>query len=185
MLQFLRYISQLIISPGNGWEDIAARADSPADIARKGFYPLCGITACSVFVKLFYGGVKLYPLPELIEQAVVTFIMFFAGNFFASFCWSVFAPRFSAKSDATEKKQNTFIIYNLSLLAIIQIIGNCFPISLSLVQFLPLFLLVVIWAGHRYVCVKPHMMFTFMIFSALTILVPPYVISYVFLILMT
>lgn len=184
MLRFLRYISQLIISPSNGWEDIAARAKSPAEIARNGFYPLVAITASSVFARLFYGGARLNPLPELIKEAVVTFVMFFASYFLASFCWSVFAGKFSAKSEATEMKQNTFIIYNLALLSIIQIIANCLPISLSLVQFLPLFILVIIWAGHTYVCVKPQSIFTFMLFSAMTILVPPYVIFYIFMTLL-
>lgn len=181
MLQFLRYISQLIISPANGWEDIAARAESPAEIARNGFYPLVAITASSVFARLFYGGTRLHPLPSLIEEAVVNFVMFFASYFLASFCWVTFSSKFSAKTEATEKKQDTFIMYNLSLLAIIQIIGNCLPISLSLVQFLPLFILVTIWAGHTYVCVKPQSMFSFMLFSTMTILVPPYVIFYIFM----
>ena len=93
----------------------------------------------------------------------------------------MFAGRFSAKTEATEKKQDTFIIYNLSLLAIIQIIENVLPISLSLVQFLPLFILVVIWAGHTYVCVRPQSMLMFMVFAVLTILVPPYAIFYIFM----
>ena len=181
MVHFLRYISQLVMSPSHGWEDIAARSEKPADIAINGFYPLLGLTACRVFAKLFYGGIRLNPLSLLIEEAVVTFVMFFAGYFFASFCWSVFAGRFSAKTEATEKKQDTFIIYNLSLLAIIQIIENVLPISLSLVQFLPLFILVVIWAGHTYVCVRPQSMLMFMVFAVLTILVPPYAIFYIFM----
>lgn len=184
MLRFLRYISQLIISPANGWEDIAARSQAPADILRIGYYPLAAVTAASVFVRLFYGGTRLYHPATLIAEAVVTFVMFFASYFLASFCWTIFAGNFSARSEATEKKQNTFIIYNLSLLALIQIIGNCLPISLSLVQFLPLFILVVIWAGHTYVCVKPQSMFAFMVFSAITILVPPYAIFYIFMTLL-
>lgn len=184
MLQFLRYLSQLIISPAHGWEDIAARNEAPADIARNGFYPLLGFAACSVFVKLFFGGTKLHPLPGLIEEAIVTFVMFFASYFFASFCWMTFAGHFSARSEGTEKKQNTFIMYNLSLSALICIIGNCIPLSLSLVQFLPLFILVVIWAGHIYVCVKPQSLLIFILFSALTIVLPPYLIYFIFMILL-
>lgn len=181
MLQFLRYLSQLIISPAHGWEDIAARNESPADIARNGFYPLSGLAACSVFAKLFYGGTKLHPLSGLIEEAIVTFVMFFASYFLASFCWMIFAGHFSARSEGTEKKQNTFIMYNLSLSALICIIGNCIPISLSLVQFLPLFILVVIWAGQTYVCVKQQSLLVFMVFATLTILVPPFVIYFIFM----
>lgn len=45
MRRYLKYLFQLILSPGNGWEDIAIADDNPQSIASRGFYPLIAIAA--------------------------------------------------------------------------------------------------------------------------------------------
>ena len=45
MLTLLRYIIQLILSPQNGWDDIADTNPDPDTLLRKGVYPLLGIAA--------------------------------------------------------------------------------------------------------------------------------------------
>ena len=177
MLKFLGLLIQLIISPAKGWEDIAAKGDDPRKICADGFYPLLGITASTVFIRHFYdidAG-----LIELVQRAIITFIAYFASYFFASFMFSVFG-RSMVEGELNEKKYHTYIIYNLSLLAVISIISNCIPMELSVVQFLPVFVLLVMWMGARYMCIKENSGVKYIFLSTISILLPPYVLEFLF-----
>lgn len=58
MKRYLKHLFQLILSPGNGWEDID-KADVPTrDIAVDGYYPLIALTAASVFMQGAYHHVE-------------------------------------------------------------------------------------------------------------------------------
>ena len=142
-----------------GWEDIAARGEEPRAIASSGFYPLIGITACTVFIQRFY--VSSLSLVTMIQNAVVTFVQYFVTFFFAVFLFSFFLKRM-VDGEPNEKKYTTFILYNLGLLAVINIIGNCLPpIDLSIVQFLPVVVVLVTWMGMRYLAVRATSSFAF------------------------
>lgn len=177
MLKFIGLLIQLIVSPGRGWEDIAAKGDDPRKICADGFYPFIGVTACTVFVRYFYDIDR--GLVDLIQGAIITFVAYFASYFFASFMFSVFGKSLF-DGEINEKKYNTFIIYNLSLLALITIISNCLPMELSVVEFLPIFVLLVMWMGAKYLCVKENSGVKFILLSTISILVPPYVLVYLF-----
>lgn len=45
MLEFLKNILQLILSPGNGWEDLSHSKTEPETMLSKGLYPLLGVMA--------------------------------------------------------------------------------------------------------------------------------------------
>ena len=178
MLKFLGLLIQLIISPGKGWEDIAAVGNEPRKICAGGFYPLLGITACSVFIQL------LYPLSDTfvasVQQAIITFVRFFISYFLASYVMSIFLKKLVDGGDPNEKKYNTFIIYNLSLLALITIIANCLPMEHPIVQFLPIYVLFVMWTGGRYLVIKVGNEIKFFLLSVISIIVPPYLLGYLF-----
>lgn len=82
--------------------------------------------------------------------------------------------------ELNEKKYHTFAIYNISLLALITIIENCLPTELSIVQFLPVFTIVVMWMGKRYLAVKEEKSFTFIFLASVAILVMPYLLGFLF-----
>lgn len=77
MLKFLTCLIQLIISPAKGWEDIAAVGEEPRKICSDGFYPLLGLTACSVFTRRLYDS----------DLGLVTMIQ---GRL--SLLWSILSP---------------------------------------------------------------------------------------------
>lgn len=180
MLKFLGSLLQLIISPAKGWADIAASGKAPADIASAGFYPLLAITACSEFVPRLY---RTIALPHMIESAVVTFISYFISYFLGAAIFIALVGKVSSDIPE-EKKVQTFVIYNLSVLALITLIANCLPTELSLVAFLPLFTLIIMWAGARYLNVDEGHTARFMAICAITVLVPPYIISNLFSLIM-
>ena len=87
MGSYLKYLCQLILSPGHGWEDIATAGSHPRVTAARGFYPLTAITSLTVFAaKIIH---PIMGLQELLTDAIVTFVMYFIGYFIASFVLSV------------------------------------------------------------------------------------------------
>lgn len=181
MLKFLGYLFQLVISPAKGWEDIARAEYTPQQLASEGFYPLIGITACSEFIQKFY--IKTLSIPTMIEDALITFIGLFISYFFGSFLFALFGKRF-LNDQPDEKRYNTFIMYNLSLLSLITLLRNCMPTDLSIVQFLPVLVLLVMWMGAKYVNVQSGKMLVFIVFCAGAILIPPYVFGAFFKLLL-
>jgi hypothetical protein len=178
MLKFLGLLIQLIISPAKGWEDIAAVGSEPRKICADGFYPLLGIAACSVFIQM------LYPLSAslvaYIQQAIITFAKFFISYFLSSYIFSFSLKKIVDGADPNEKKYNTFIIYNISLLALITIIANSLPMEHPIVQFLPVYVLFVMWMGGRYLVIKSGCELKFIVLSAVAILLPPAILGYLF-----
>lgn len=181
MLKYLGYLIQLILSPGKGWDDIALSNLTPKSVAADGYYPLLGVASCSVFVQYLYDSDLT--LPVLVESAVITFVVYFISYFIASFMFAVFGGRL-IKSVPDEKRYNLFILFNLSILVMIEILKNCLPMSLSLVEFLPLFVLLVMWMGHRYLDVEPGKEGSFTIFCGLAILAPPFLLDFLFKLLL-
>ena len=177
MLKFLTCLIQLITSPAKGWEDIAAVGEEPRKICSDGFYPLLGVTACSVFICRLYDADL--GIATLIQGAIITFVKYFVSYFLASFLFAIFLGKV-VDGEPNEKKYHTFALYNISLLALIKIISNCLPTELSIVQFLPLFTIVVMWMGRRYLAVREERSFTFIFIASVAILVMPYVLEILF-----
>ncbi len=176
MLSFIGHLLQLIISPNKGWEDISSRGDDPNNLTRQGLYPLLGIAACSVFARLIFIDLTI---TSLVQQALIEFIRFFLTYFIASFVMSLTLIKV-VDGKPNEKKYCTFIIYNIGILTIISIINNCLPFELSLIQFLPLLVVITMWTGARYISVNKDKLVQFTAISILSILIPPYLLHYLF-----
>ena len=54
MLNYLKYLLQLVLSPSSGWEDIEKSNPSPDGLMRRGFYPLLVLTALSELLAFVY-----------------------------------------------------------------------------------------------------------------------------------
>lgn len=181
MLKYLGYLIQLILSPGRGWDDIALSKLTPRSVAVDGFYPLLGVASVSVFIQYFYNSELT--LPVLVESAIITFISYFAGYFLASFLFAVFGSKL-IEGELDEKRYDLFILFNLSILVLVDIVANCLPMSLALVEIMPLFVLLVMWMGHRYLHVKADKEARFTVFCGLSILVPPFLLEFLFKLLL-
>lgn len=177
MLYFLKYLSQLLISPGKGWEDISYAGKPHPQLASDGLFPLLGVAAITVFIGYFYD--PNFTLVQLLQKAIVTFVKFFATYFLAGILFSMFIPKM-IDVDLNEKKNHTFIIYNVALLALYTIFENCLPLQLTFVKFLPLYSAIIIWKGTRYIGVKQDSILEFSIFSTAAIVVPPFLFDWLF-----
>lgn len=181
MLKFLGCLITLIVSPFKGWDNIARHDEDVPILLNQGFYPLVGITSLSAFIQYFYA---ISPkVVTYVENVVITFVAFVISYFLSSFLFSFFLKKMT-DTEVKESSYNTFILYSLSCLAIITIIENCMPMQLSIVEFLPIFVLLVMWLGNKYLHISENKGVVFIIFCAFAILVPPYLFSYLFSLLL-
>ncbi len=177
MVKFLKYLLHLVLSPGMGWEDISHEGQNPQMIATDGLYPIFGIASLSIFITYFYNND--YGLVLLLQRAIIIFVQYFISCFIASFMFSMFIGKY-VDGELNQKKSLTLIYYSLALLSIITIISNCLPMELSLVQFLPVYVALVIWKGGKYMAVKNDKMGQYMFFAIISIIVPPILLGYLF-----
>lgn len=177
MLHFLKYLFQLIISPTPGWEDISHDGRDAKRLAVTGLYPLLVITAISSFIGYIYNGDQSFA--TLLQKAVITFVEFFITYFIAIFMFSLCISKF-IDGEQNEKRNMTFITYNIAILALIRIIENSLPVELSLIEFLPIYVAIVMWQGMKYMAVNKHKVGQFMLLSIFSIILSPYLLSKLF-----
>lgn len=176
MRRYLKHLFQLILSPGNGWEDIGIAADNPGSIATRGFYPLIAVTALSVFMQGVYHHAEFL---VLFMRMIVTFLVYFVSYFFGVFALSLFAePTLEKRYD--ELRCQTFVLYTLGLVALISLIINVLPITSVMLFFLPFYVALIQWKGVGYMEVKPDKVGIFMIIAILGVLMPPYIFYFLF-----
>lgn len=177
MLEFLKYLFQLLISPGKGWEDISYAGKPYDKLFTEGLLPLMGIATATVFLGYFYDSDST--IVELLQKAIVTFVKFFVTYFLAGMFFSMFLDKM-IEGDISEKKNHTFILYNIALLVLYAIFENCLPLQLSFVRFLPLYSAIIIWKGTRYLSVKQESILEFSLFGTATIIIPPILFDWLF-----
>ncbi len=178
MLKYLKHLVQLILSPGQGWTDVAATRLPYRELAASGLYPLTALTALSVFIsRIYHEGLTL---GHLLTDAVITFVMYFLGYFISTFVMSVFLKPHIDEGEMSEERYHTFVIYIIGLLEIITIIQNCLPTAIAITLFLPIYVAIVMWKGARYMRVRRDHTGPFMILSVLGVLLPPYILSFLF-----
>lgn len=201
MKRYLKHLFQLILSPGNGWEDIAKdddptrdiackdftsttgshgagrrSVDSVRDIAVHGYYPLIALTAVSVYMQGVYHHVDFL---VLFMRMIVTFLVYFVAYFFGVFALSLFSEP-TLEKRYNEKRAHIFVLYTLGLLALISFIVNVLPVTSAMLFFLPFYVALIEWKGCNFMGVKPDRTGIFMIIAILGILMPPYLFYFLF-----
>lgn len=177
MKKYLKHLFQLILSPGNGWEDIASANENPRIIAQSGYYPLIIIAALSVYIQGIYHLQLEFIV--LFMRMLMTFLVYFISYFFGAFILSVFVePTLEGKYD--ERKCHTFTLYTLGLVALIKIINNCLPSTSMMLFFLPFYVALIQWKATKYMGISESKTGIFMIIAILGVLVPPYFFYFLF-----
>ena len=175
MLQYLKNIFQVIISPDKGWEDVAAANRKADKELMPCFLLLNAVAAVTVFLSLLY-GVRDETVAHVIVAAVVVFAKYIVGYFIAVFIFFNFLSKYFT-GGVNENKIRTFCIYSLSILVIFQIITNLIPHTLPIMSCLPLYLIVVVWKSMRYLLVNDSQTLEFVILASLALIAPQYIIG--------
>lgn len=182
MLKFLQHILQLIISPAKGWEDVASAGTLPVTLCRVGFYPLLAVTALTCVFRLFYDHLDT-SMVIVLQDAIITFTVYFATLFFAQFVLSTTLGKY-CDTEPSEHKVSTFVIFVLATLAIFNILENIVPVEIAIVKILPAYAIFIIYKGARYLDVKPDKIGQYMFLTVFTVLAPPYLLSFLFKLIM-
>lgn len=175
MLQFLKHISQLILFPARGWEDISEAGRDPSELCRSGLYPLLGLLAASNFIQLAYHRLTL---SQTLEHAVVDFGVYFAAYFLSTLIMEqTIQPLLTG--EANRRKIETVSVYAMGLLAIISIIPNLLPASLTLLHLLPIFVALILYKSYRFLTVRHDDDVKFLLLVALAWVAVPMLLRYV------
>lgn len=116
---------------------------------------------------------------KLLDLAVIEFVAFFVSYFIATHFMSTYIYRFT-DSIPSEKRNHTYVLMGQSLLALSLLVQNCLPFDIDLVLFLGIYTAIVLWRGDRYMAVREESVGRFMIFTILTVIVPPFLIIFIF-----
>ncbi|MDE6489780.1 MAG: hypothetical protein K2L49_01315 [Muribaculaceae bacterium] len=160
----------LTLAPAKGWEDVEESSPEPRTTLTRGLIPLLGITAIAVFARAFHfqGLTAGY----LITEALTTFIRFFISYYIALFLMSWFMPSLIPADHYDEGRISNFCSLCLGLLAVISILTDCVPVELSLVRFLPVYVIIVMWQGRNYLSIPTERQIRYIIYASLSILAP-------------
>lgn len=168
---------QLILSPTHGWEDISYDSAEPKSLMTSGFIPWISLAAATTFIPLIYSNNN--EILPLLQDCIVTFLMFFITYFFAGFAFSFYMPRISFGSSG-DKRHHTFILYSLGLLALLSIVKHCLPINLAILNFYPLYVILIMWRGVKYLKVTQPGVIPFISLCLLSIMLPLIILQLLF-----
>ena len=172
MLTLLRYIIQLILSPKNGWEDLAQTNPDPDVLLTKGVYPLLGIAAVTEFLGMAYQG---YALGQVLISAINVFGSYFVAVFIARLLFDLYLNKL-AGAEIDKRHSSTVIICGIGMMIVFQIIENCLPWNLLIIRFLPLYAALIIFKACAYLRIPKSNELKFTALAAFTIVAVPLLI---------
>lgn len=185
MLKFFGNIIQLIFSPLRGWEDLE-RDDRRADGSRGNvdlrrlylsrFLPMVLVCALTSFIRMFYGMDFLGAL----QNVIIQFFALFLSYHLAVYIFSWFMPRILDGKDPDQRRDSMMIMYCISVIALIFLLGNVIKVKLALIQLLPFYVVFIIWKGAYYVGVPERSLGAFMLMASASILGAVYGLSFLF-----
>lgn len=169
-MNFIKYITLLIISPKEGWKDIGKFSVPNNLLLAKLFYPCLAVLALSAFVPFIFGAAGA-TMQNAVMDAMLDFVKYFIAFFVLSYILSgVFSDIFKQKAE--QNKLNNFIAFCLTILAIFNILRNFMP-GFPFFEIFPLYIIYVALKGVIYVDVPEHRVKAFVsAASALLLLVP-------------
>lgn len=173
---YLLSLLQLILSPANGWEDIADDSQDSSAALTRGLLPLATVYAASAFLQMVY-----HPdvsLTDVIKDAVLDFAVITVGYYIALLVITGVAPmicfRPSDEDEAYDSDNRLRLLanYGMGLLAVSGIIINCMPGRFAVMAFLPLYVAIILWRGVDFIDVRPGQVERYIIFAIPAVIVP-------------
>lgn len=174
MLNYFKSLLQLVLAPKEGWEDISIDDREPSTISVAGFFPLLGLTALTVFFGACYHAV--WEFDELLVKSIVVVFKYIFAYFVGLWAFDALMPDYTVE-EPDQRRIQTYLIYCVSLLAVIGLISNCLPRPLAFVQFMPLYVLLIMWRGADYLDIRPGRHLSFMVMAFCSLMLPPTVIT--------
>lgn len=171
-------VFRLIGSPQAEWSRIFGNSSS-GTLEMNMYYPLVGILAVSAFMSLVYD--PLCTLHSAIIDAVVLFVSFFLGYVVVSFLISMLLPKIQQPGKVvSDGRVRTFVMYNMSVMVLIEIVKNFLPVSdMPLMYLFLLYILYLISKGSKYFFIEQERTVLFVVGAFCLIVSMPALFSFV------
>jgi hypothetical protein len=175
-MSFFKNTILLIVSPTEGWQK-QKRFNVPTRIILSHlFYPLLAILAISVFSQYFLFHTQT--LSKIIQNSILDIAKYIFTYFITSYLVTGFFP-FTNRDKATISRFNVFLIYNISILIILNILRNILP-EFPFFEIIPLYIAFVIYKGCIYIDAPKQSVIRFTTVTSLLLLGLPWGIKLIF-----
>ena len=170
-LIFCKNMVQLVLSPTHGWEDVADEPEQPQVLLEKGFYPLLALVGVTAMTNGLYHP-EPYSYVLQLQTAIAQVVALFVSMMLARAAFEAILPNVAGCPE-DKVRFNTVCIYGISLMALIEIIGNLSPTPLAALWFLPIFIVPMIWQARNYLQVAKERQAAYLLVAFLTIIAMP------------
>lgn len=176
MLHYFKMLLQLLMAPSNGWIAVAHDTMDYRTLVRRGYLPMILICGLSGFMQMLYPNDMTWL--AAIQKAIVEMVAFVITGYFAEFMFSLLLLK-DISTSLNMHVIRLYITYTLSILAMMVTLMNLVPFSPVLIL-LPLYTIVVMRTGTKFVGVLHHRIGHFMFLSIGSIFVPVFTIILLF-----
>lgn len=179
MLNYLKLMLQLILAPTQGWDDVAAAAPDPRRELLFGLVPLCLLAGLSVVASVYWQ--HNVSVSSLIVSGVVCFAVYMLTYFIAQALLTSLLPRITDDGLVDRGRVMLFAQFCVGQMAVFGMIENLLPAEVApIVQFLPLFVVVVMYRARAFLGVDKTKSGLMLSFGIVAVILPVYVIGSIF-----
>ena len=176
MITFLKQTLQLLLAPTKGWEDVASNSPDARRSLIHGLLPIIAVAAISVFARAIWEHQSFL---MLLLSVHTTFAQYFLTYYVALLAMVTALPYITISGDTPDENRiAVFLCYSVSMMACIAVIDNFLPMELTLVQFLPIYVAVVMAQGRIFLSIDPESMGKYVGLTVGSVIVPVYLIEY-------
>ena len=165
-----------MISPDNGWDDIRNGGD--VSLAFKGMSWTIVISALSCIVQVFYSGNGADVAGQL-QYAIVVIAAYWATYYIADFVLSVWIPRINEGVYDSERLK-LLNCYVVSLLSLQQFLTGVLPLTFSILDLWPLYVMVIVWRAMKMMEIDSSRTERYLIITALSYILPSKLLMWAF-----
>lgn len=177
-LIYLKNMFQILLNPVHGWEDLGFDAPDVSLMFRRGFVPVIVMAALTVWVDLFYA--VAWSVVDHIIRMLASLAAYFAGYYMSVNVLSMCLPGIVTDEGYDDRRITLYCMMNLGMLAFINILSNCMPFEMAIINFLPAYVLVVMWQGRDYLSVKKGCYTRFFILAIVSLMLPVLAVKLLF-----
>lgn len=173
---FFGKLFKLLASPKVGWEEIGKYSIPNNLLLSKMFYPCLAILAISKFIPVFLGYIDM-DIKFFVINGLIDFVKYFVSFFVLSLiATSLF--KFTTETEAETNKLNNYVVFNLTILIIINFFKNLVP-GFPIFDLFPLYIVFVAYCGKSYLQIPINCLKTFVITMSIFLIFIPIGIEYI------
>lgn len=167
-MNFAKNILLLFLSPADAWDNIKKYSVPVGLMLSKVLYPMLAVLAVTAFAEMFYREEASFAY--CIQKAIIDFAKYFFAYHICSYILTGFFPPV-VNNKETANRVNISIIYNFSVLILLNIINNLLPTPWLFINIFYLYVFITSHKAAEYIGVKSNHIFLY-ILAAFCIVVP-------------